>query len=43
MSRAAAFFFSELCEYVEETALEECPWLIGDLNNVGVASRFEHR
>ena len=42
-SRAAAFFFSELCEYLEETALEECPWLIGDLNNVGVASRFEHR
>ena len=43
VSRAAAFFFSELCEYLEETALEECPWLIGDLNNVGVASRFEHR
>ena len=34
VSRQAAYFFSELFEYLEDEVLENCPWWIDDVNSV---------
>ena len=47
VSRKASFFFSEICDYLEEQVLQECDWLMSDISEVmleemyHVANSFE--
>ena len=36
VSRKASFFFSEICDYLEEHVLKEWEWLMKDISEVGV-------